>query len=110
MFGQFEVEVARLINTVMESDFGMRQTDDLNSYICDQLLALGSHLEKDVFIRVLNIIYHHILQSFLNVVEGEVQLSYSSQNFVPFSFNYNDFIFKNRKSANLPASANGKNC
>ncbi|EFX82091.1 hypothetical protein DAPPUDRAFT_316637 [Daphnia pulex] len=70
---RFEVEVARLINTVMESDFGMRQTDDLNSYICDQLLALDTHLEKDVFVRVLNIIYHHILQSFLNVVEGEVQ-------------------------------------
>ncbi len=85
MFGQFEVEVARLINTVMESDFGMRQTDDLNSYICDQLLALDTHLEKDVFIRVLNIIYHHILQSFLNVVEGEVQVNYSdSQYLLPF--------------------------
>ncbi len=59
----------------MESDFGMRQTDDLNSYICDQLLALDTNLDRDVFIRVLNIIYHHILQSFLNVVEGEVQVT-----------------------------------
>uniref|UniRef100_A0A0N8EGD3 Unc-13 D n=1 Tax=Daphnia magna TaxID=35525 RepID=A0A0N8EGD3_9CRUS len=70
---RFEVEVAKLINTVMESDFGMRQTDDLNHYICNQLLALDSNLPRDVFFRVLNIIYHHILQSFLNVVEGEVQ-------------------------------------
>lgn len=66
--------MAKLINTVMESDFGMRQTDDLNHYICNQLLALDSNLPRDVFFRVLNIIYHHILQSFLNVVEGEVQV------------------------------------
>ena len=90
LFAQFEVEVARLINTVMESDFGMRQTDDLNSYICDQILALDTNLERDVFIRVLNIIYHHILQSFLNVVEGEVQVIIPTNTFV-ISFYYNKF-------------------
>ena len=66
--------MTRLINNAMESDFGMRQTDDLNSYICDQLLALDTNLDRDVFIRVLNIIYHHILQSFLDVIEQEVQV------------------------------------
>ena len=72
----------------MESDFGMRQTDDLNSYICDQLLALDTNLDRDVFIRVLNIIYHHILQSFLNVVEGEVQVTKLSS-YLPFHLKIN---------------------
>lgn len=58
----------------METDFGVRETDELNSYICNQLVALDSHLPRDVFLHVLNIIYHHILQSFLNVVEGEIQV------------------------------------
>lgn len=58
----------------METDFGARQTDELNSYISDQLLTLDSHLEKDVFQRVLNVTYHHILQNFLNVIDGEIQV------------------------------------
>ncbi len=58
----------------METDFGTRQTDELNSYISDQLLTLDSHLEKDVFQRVLNVTYHHILQNFLNVIDGEIQV------------------------------------
>ena len=90
----------------MESDFGMRQTDDLNSYICDQLVALDTNLDRDVFIRVLNIIYHHILQSFLNVVEGEVQVTKLSTISIE---DYNNLTFNNRKNANRPASANGKN-
>lgn len=60
----------------METDFGVRQTDELNSYICNQLVTLDTHLQRDVFLHVLDIIYHHILQSFLNVVEGEVQVHY----------------------------------
>ena len=67
--------MATLINNVMESDFGVRQTDDLNSYIGDQLLALDTHLDRNVFIRVFNIIHNHILQSFLNVVEGEIHVT-----------------------------------
>lgn len=62
----------------METDFGVRQTDELNSYICNQLVTLDTHLQRDVFLHVLDIIYHHILQSFLNVVEGEVQVDYWS--------------------------------
>ncbi len=66
--------MTRLINNAMESEFGTRQTDDLNSYISNQLLALYSNLDSDVFFRVLNIIYRHILQSFLNIIEQEVQV------------------------------------
>ena len=58
----------------METNFGMRQTDELNSYIENQLIALNSHLEKDVFQRILNVTYHHILQNFLNVIESEIHV------------------------------------
>lgn len=57
----------------METDFGIRQTDELNSYIWNQLSALDTHLPKDVFFRVLKTIYRHISQSFLNVLEVEIQ-------------------------------------
>ena len=66
--------MGKLINNVMETDFGMRQTDELNSYIENQLITLNTHLEKEVFQRVLNVTYHHILQNFLNVVEGEIHV------------------------------------
>lgn len=66
--------MAKLINAVMETDFGLRQTDELNSYVCNQLLSLDTHLPRETFIRVLNIVFHHILQSFLNVIDGEIQV------------------------------------
>ena len=69
------MEVARLVNRVMETDFGSRQTDELNSYVCQQLLILDEHLDRPVFIRILNVIYHHLLQSFLNLIEGEIQVA-----------------------------------
>ena len=62
------------MNNVMETDFGMCQTDELNSYIENQLITLRTHLEKDVFQRVLNVTYQQILQKFLQIVEGEIHV------------------------------------
>ena len=58
----------------MKTDFAMCQTDELNSYIENQLITLHTHLEKDVFQRVLNVTYQHILQKFLQIVEGEIHV------------------------------------
>lgn len=72
--GQFEVEVVRLIKIAMETDSIALQMEDLNSYISKQLLMLHSHLPSEVFSQVLNIFHRHILESFLNIVEGEIQV------------------------------------
>ena len=66
--------MGKLIKNVMETNFGMRQTDELNSYIENQLITLNRHIEKEVFQRILNVTYHHILQNFLNVIERKIHV------------------------------------
>ena len=73
--------MGKLIKNVMEKDFGMCQTDELNSYIENQLITLNTHLEKDVFHRVLNIFYQHILKIFLDIVEGEADVIFAQLKF-----------------------------
>lgn len=58
----------------METDSTVLQSNDLNSYIGKQLFRLDSHLPKDVFIHVLNIFRHQIMQSFLKSIEDEIQV------------------------------------
>ena len=71
----------------MKTDFAMCQTDELNSYIENQLITLHTHLEKDVFQRVLNVTYQHILQKFLQIVEGEIHVICTSIFYVCFKLN-----------------------
>ena len=71
----------------MKTDFAMCQTDELNSYIENQLITLHTHLEKDVFQRVLNVTYQHILQKFLQIVEGEIHVIWTSLFYVCFKLN-----------------------
>ena len=71
----------------MKTDFAMCQTDELNSYIENQLITLHTHLEKDVFQRVLNVTYQHILQKFLQIVEGEIHVIWTSLFYVCVKLN-----------------------
>lgn len=71
---QFEAEVVRLIKKTMETDSLVLPTDDLNGYISKQLFRLQNHLPSDVFSQILNIFHRHILQSFLNIIQEEIQV------------------------------------
>lgn len=55
------------------------QVDDLKSYICKQLFRLQSHLPSEVFDQVIDIFRRQILQSFLNIVEEEIQVMGNSE-------------------------------
>ena len=71
---QFDVEVGKLIKNVMETNFDILQIEELNGYIDAQLITLNTHLEKEVFQRVLYVIYQYILKNFLNIVEEEIHV------------------------------------
>lgn len=71
---QFETEIAKLINTIVTSEFNSHSIYKLNDYICEQLGTLNAHVETGVFVRIFTIFRQRILQTFLNVLQGEVEV------------------------------------
>ncbi len=65
---KMECEVAKLINSILESEFNSSSRGKLSAYLFDQS-SLNSSLDyPDLFDHVLHIIHQQILQGFLNVV------------------------------------------
>lgn len=72
-----EWEVAKLINAVLDSDFGALARGRLSGYLYDQLSTLNTQLDIEVFEQVLHVIHQRILQKFLDVVLGDIDVMIS---------------------------------